>query len=385
MKAIFPLPTWRRSVPLLLITGALLAWGAHNLTRTPAHAEVKNDAANSVLTVEVSSPRQQTWGYGLNVSGGLQAWQEASVSSELGGLAISELLVDVGSQVKRGQPLARLASETVAASVALQQAHLASARATLVEAQANAARARAIADSGALSAQQIQQAELAEDIAKARLAAAQAALRVDEVRLGQTLIRAVDDGVIAARSATLGAVVAPGVELFRLVRQGRIEWRAELTAEQLKEVKPGLPVELRLSDGSQARGKLRQLAPTLDGHSRKAIAYVDLAPGSTARAGMFGQGHILLGERPALTIPSAALVLRDGHSYVYEVLADNSVATHKVVTGRRQGNDVEILSGVDAKARLVVRGGAFLNPGDHVQIARRSGAGDTHSNQDAPR
>lgn len=384
MKPAFSLPSWRRAAPLLLVSALLLAWGTHELMQTPVHAEAKESLAKTVLTVEVVAPRQQNWAYGLSVSGGIHAWQEASVASELGGLAIAELMVDVGSHVKRGQPLARLQQETVAASHAVQQAAVASASASLQEAQANAARARAIADSGALSEQQIQQAVLAEERAKAQLAAAQAALRVEEVRLRQTVIRAVDDGVISARSATLGAVVASGVELFRLVRQGRIEWRGELTAEQLKEVRPGQMITLQLSDGSAAHGKLRQLSPTLDGRSRKAIAYVDLAPGSSARAGMFAQGRILLGERQAMTIPSAALVLRDGHSYVYEVLADNTVATHKVVTGRRQDNEVEIVAGLDAKARLVVRGGAFLNPGDRVQVVSDNAGAAARGKQGAP-
>lgn len=324
------------------------------------------------LSVTIATPQTQQWDSSLTANGGLHAWQEAIVASELGGIAISQLNVDVGSRVKRGQVLAQLAPESVRASLAAQQANVARAKAALAEARANAERARSLKDSGALSEQQIQQLLLAEESARAALAAAVAMQRIDEVRMSQTSIRAIDDGIISARNATLGAVVQPGVELFRLVRQGRIEWRAEMTAEQLAQLKPGLKTRIRLSDGKSAEGTVRMLAPTLDSSTRKAIAYVDLAAGSSARAGMFGQGEIFLGSSQALTIPNSALLMRDGNTYVFEVNARNQVEQRKVRTGRRVGDAVEILTGIDADAKLVTRGAAFLNSGDTVQIVSDS-------------
>ena len=310
----------------------------------------------------------QQWESSLTANGGIYAWQEAIVASELGGVAISQLHVDVGSKVKRGQVLAQLAPETVRASLAAQQANVARAKAALAEAKANAERARNLEDSGALSEQQIQQLLLAEEAARAALDAAVAMQRVDEVRMAQTSIKAIDDGVISARNATLGAVVQPGLELFRLVRQSRIEWRAELTAEQLTQLKPGLKAQVRLSDGQTATGTLRMLSPTLDKLSRKAIAYIDLDADSSARAGMFGQGRIFLGDSQALTIPNSAVLMRDGNTYVFEVNGKSQVEQRKVQTGRRVGDQVEILSGLESKARVITRGAAFLNSGDTVQI-----------------
>ena len=277
--------------------------------------------------------------------------------------------VDVGSVVKRGQVLARLAQDSVRASLAAQQANVARGRAALAEATANAERARRLKDSGALSEQQIQQLPVEEDSAKAGLAAAEAAQRAEEVRLRQTVIQAVDDGVISARSARLGAVVQPGSELFRLVRRGRVEWRAELTAEQLAEARVGQKARVRLSDGKSAEGTLRMLAPTLDAASRKALAYIDLAPGSGARAGMFGQGEIFLGKSAALTVPHSSVLLRDGNAYLFEVGANDQVELRKVQTGRHVGDAVEIVAGLAPNARVVARGAAFLNAGDRVRIA----------------
>lgn len=326
-------------------------------------------ATKPVLTVNVVQPVRQTLDSALTVSGGLFAWQESVISTELGGLAIAEVNADVGSVVRRGQVLARLSQDMPQASLAAQRANVAQARAAFTEAAANADRARRVRDSGAMSQQQIQHYLLAEESAKAGLAAAEAAQRIDEVRLAQTAIVAPDSGVISARSAALGAVVQPGSEMFRLVRQGRIEWRAELTAEQLAIVRSGLKARIQLSDGTSASGTVRMVAPTVDSVSRKALAYIDLAPGSTARAGMFARGEILLGSSPALTLPNAAVLLRDGNSYVFEVDSNGVVAQRKVQIGRRSGEAAEIISGIGEGARIVASGGAFLNQGDRVQIA----------------
>lgn len=347
-----------------------------------AHANNEAGAvARRVLAVEATQPKRQEWARNILASGGVYAWQEASVSSELGGVALQEILVDVGSVVKRGQILARLSQDAQQATLATQQANVARARATLAEASANAIRARQLKESGALSAQQIQQLQLSEDVARAGLEAALAGQRTEEIRLRQTVIRAADDGVISARNATLGAVVQPGTELFRLVRQGRVEWRAELTAEQLMAVRIGQKVRVRLSDGRSVEGAVRMISPTLDASSRKALAYVDLpaAKGkpAVARAGMFGQGEIVMGQTPALTLSNAALVLRDGNAYAFEIMANDMVEQRKLTLGRHLGSEVEILEGLSEKSRVVARGGAFLNHHDRVQVIQATQAAQT--------
>ena len=352
---------------------ALVLLGASGIPlSSPTEAADAPVPAKRAVAITAAQPKMQNWEAGITASGGLYAWQEAVVASELGGLAIRELTADVGSVVKRGQMLARLDQETLRASLASQQANVARAQAALAEANAQAGRAERLEGSGALSEQQIQQLQFAREAARAALASAQALQHADEVRLQQTVIRAADDGVISARTATLGAVVQPGGELFRLVRKGRVEWRAELTAEQLGRLRPGLKAELRLSDGTRAGGRVRLLSPTLDPSSRKALAYVDLAAGSGARAGMFGQGEILLGMQAALTVPNSAILLRDGNSYVFEVVAGEKAELRKVETGRHRDNAVEIRSGLSKEARVVTRGAAFLNAGDPVHVVAES-------------
>ncbi|HYN54738.1 MAG TPA: efflux RND transporter periplasmic adaptor subunit, partial [Methylotenera sp.] len=309
------------------------------------------------------------------MNGAVSAWQEAQVSAEIGGLRIKQVLVDVGSQVKRGQDLALLADETVLADLHKQQATVARDRSNLAEAKSNADRARQIKDSGALSTQQINQYVIAEETAQANLNLSLAELDNQQIRLRQTHVTAADDGVISSRSANLGNVVAVGGELFRLIRQGRIEWRGEVNAQQLALIKVGQKVNLTLPDNRQVTGTVRMKAPTVDVNTRNALVYVDL-PKASAEPGMYAQGTINIGTKPALAVPQTALVLRDGRSYLYEVQTATNTANaliHRVIqrsvtTGRREGDLVEISEGITEDAQLVVTGGAFLNDGDLVKV-----------------
>ena len=321
------------------------------------------------LTVEVARPQPAQWPRRLVADGGLYPWQEAVIAAETGGLRIVELLAEVGDWVKKGQPLARLASETVEAELAQRRANLAQAKAALAQARADAARARGVKGSGALSDQQSSQYLIAEESANAAVAAAEAALRGTEIRLAQTQIQAVDDGVILSRRATLGEVVQAGTELFRLIRQGRIEWRGELTAEQLAQVQPGQPVRLRLPGGEPVEGRVRLAAPSLDPATRKGLLYAELPPGEAQlRPGMFAHGEILLGTSEALTLPASAVVWSDGFSYLFEVDDKEVVHRRKVTVGRMQEGRIEVVEGIAAEATVVASGGAFLHDGDVVRV-----------------
>jgi RND family efflux transporter MFP subunit len=184
-----------------------------------------------------------------------------------------------------------------------------------------------------------------------------------------------DDGVISARSATVGAVTPPGQELFRMIRQGRLEWRAEVQAADLGRLKPGLTARITLAGeapgeaaGNAITGRLRMVAPTVNAQTRDGLAYVDLPAGSAARAGMFARGEFMLGQQRSQTLPQSAVLLRDGLSHVMRLDADNKVHEVKVSVGRRLGDRIEITGGLDASARVAASGVAFLGDGDTVRV-----------------
>jgi len=335
-------------------------------------AEPAAAAPKPALTVTAAQPEQTRLPITLSANGNIVAWQEAIIGSESNGLRLTQVLVNVGDSVKAGQLLARFSGDSVQADVAQARASLVEAQATAADAAANAARARTLQNSGALSTQQINQYNTSEQTAKARVAAAQAVLDAQQLRGNNTQVRAPDSGVISARSATVGAVVGSGTELFRLIRGGRLEWRAEVTSEEVSRLKPGTTALVTAASGAQIQGVVRTIAPTVDPLTRAALVYVDLPRNPGAKAGMFAQGEFALGTTTALTLPQQALVLRDGFTYAMRIEPGNKVKQLKLQTGRRLGDAVEIVQGAQAGERYVASGAAFLADGDTVQLAAQA-------------
>ncbi len=334
-----------------------------------ASAQVAGKAA---LSVEATQPVTVQWPMTTTLNGSIFPWQEALVSAEIGGLRIQQILADVGTQVRKGEPLVLLADETVKADLQKQMATVEKDKAALAEAKSNADRAREIRESGALSAQKINEYVIAEQTAVANLALSQAELENQKIRLRQTRVVAPDDGVVSSRSANLGNVVASGAELFRLVRQGRIEWRGEVNADQQMAIHSGQTVKLLLPGAKTVAGRVRLVAPTVDSNTRNALVYVDI-PKDAAKPGMYIQGSIDIGQQQGLAVPLSGVTYRDGFAYVFElgpVDGQNisKVTQRKVRTGRSRGEQIELLEGVAPQVRLVLTGGAFLNDGDTVKV-----------------
>ena len=310
------------------------------------------------LTVTTARPRRALWPVTLTASGSIAPWQEASVGAQVGGYQLVEVRVNVGDEVRRAQVLARLDS-------ALLRAEEAQLLANDEQAIADRQRALALQSEGAISDQEVLQFVTAAKVSAALLASKRLQLRYTDVI-------APDDGVISARTATLGAVSAAGEELFRMIRGGRLEWRGELTAAQLTSVVEGQVVELALPDGSSASAKVRDIAPNLDERSRLGLVYADLAPGSHARAGMYANGRVVVKETFALTVPAETVVIRDGRTYVLQLAEETAtpvVGLQPVTLGRRRNDELEIISGLTGTEILVESGAGFLSDGDVVRLA----------------
>lgn len=368
------------AVVLALVSAVVLfKGGSASTVATTANAATES-AAKPALVVNLTSPESRMVARKLTAHGALAAWEEASIGAEVGGLRLADVRARVGDQVRRGQVLAVFAGETTAAENAQARAALAEAEAAYQDAHANAERARSIQATGALSAQQSAQYLTAEASAQARLQSAKANLTVQDLRVKHTAVVASDDGAISYRApvASVGSVIGQGSELFRLVRQNRIEWRAEVTAAELTRLKIGEKVSLMAAGAAPVSGTVRAISPTIDPQTRNAIVYVDIPASVSAgrnpayKAGMFAEGSFALGDVAGLTLPADAVVVRDGYSYVFQVGKNGRAAMTKVQTGQRisaNGKDsIEILSGISAQTRVVAQGAGFLNDGDLVKV-----------------
>lgn len=370
----------RKTVVIALIVLAVLVAIALVLVIAKSGDGKKKEAPplKPALTITVVRPSQAQLPIRLSANGSIAAWQEAIIGSESNGLQLNDVRVNVGDVVKKGQVLATFSVASTQADVAQARANLMEAEANAADAKNNAERARTLQTTGALSTQQINQYLTTEQTMKAKAEAAKAMLAVQQVRLGQTQVLASDNGVISARNATVGAVVGAGTELFRLIRQGRLEWRAEVTSSELGRIAIGSTALVTAANGTQVKGKVRMIAPTVDPQNRSALVYVDLLPTranvAPVRAGMFATGEFEMGTSPAIVVPQQSVVIRDGFSYVFRVGADNRIVQTKVKPGRRNGDWIEVTEGVAPDSVVAVSGAGFLNDGDLVKVVPAASA-----------
>ena len=362
------------AIVIVLLLVAFLLWksGSSNktaATEKPDNAETTEQKA--ALTVTVVQPEQQNWKQTFTANGNIAAWQEVVIGSELSGQRLTRVNVNVGDEVKRGQVLAEINSDTIRADLAAAKASYAEAQAVLADAVTNNKRIQQLRNTGAISAQELTQYQTSQATAQARLDASRAQIESNQLRLAQTQVISPDNGVISARTATVGSLAQTGQELFRLIRDHRLEWRAEVTTSDLYKLKQGMNARIFSPDPAQPAitGKVRIIAPVIDPQTRYGLVYVDLPATQAFRMGMFVKGEFDLGEKPALTIPQTALLLRDGFAYVFIVGKNNRVAQQKVTVGRRLADRVEILD-LPANVKLVASGTGFLADGDLVTVAK---------------
>ncbi|MFM9863430.1 MAG: efflux RND transporter periplasmic adaptor subunit [Micropepsaceae bacterium] len=360
-------------LPLPLALGAaggamVLTFGLATAILAPAKSEAASietqSAGLAVTTTEVATARLPL---SIPASGTIGAVDEIIIGSEVGGLAISELLVDEGDQVKRGQVLARLNSSILEAQLAQATAQIGAAQAMAAEATANRSRAIELGKRGFASKQLIDQRQAAALSQRAQVAIHAAARDELEARLKQTVIVAPADGIVASRNVAQGQVVGNGTELFRIIRDGKLEWKAELPDHQIASLSEGQAAKL-IAGGEAVEGTIRLVSETVDARSRNGVVHVALPAESKLKPGMFARGDIMGGEAEVLTLPLGAVVTRDGESFAFTLAKDGRVQLTKIETGARTAQVVEVRKGLARGARVVLDGAGLLSEGDAVRV-----------------
>lgn len=372
------LPVRRRKLALAVAAGTLgviavaAAWAVHG-KQAPALQPGAPTPTAASLTVETISPQHLTLQQTVAASGSVAARDELVIGSDASGVRLLEVRVEVGSRVERGQLLARGDDRSLRAQLAQQDALIKQAEVDHAQALANLERAERVKDAGVFSVEAIQTRRSAADAAAAKLELAVAQRRELEIHLAHTQVLAPADGVIARRSATVGAVMQPGVELFRLIRDEQLEWLAELPAAALAKVQPGAKARVQLGDGRAVEASARLVEPTLDPRTRNGQVHVALPRGVPLKAGSHASGEITIGSVAVLTLPESVVFQRDGESQVWLVGPGETVRRQRVETGARERGLVEV-NGLPAGARVVSTGGGFVKDGERVQVTSRGTA-----------
>lgn len=294
-----------------VVVSALAIAGVASMSSTSVAEEAKAPATGRpALTVTTTTLRQDKWARSLTANGSILPWQEAIISAQVQGLRIAEVKVSIGDHVQQGDVLVTLDNFTGA---------------------------------------------------------------VDDAtgRTTQGRILAPDSGVISAANANVGSMLQPGAELFRLIRKSRLEWKADLTADELMLLRKGMTAEVMVGD-RVLKGTIRAISPSVNAQTRYGYALVTLPNSKGVIAGAYARGNIDIsgGKRTLATLPQSAVMQRGSKTYVLQVGPDNKVSEHAVTIGQRVGDRVEIKQGLKVNEPVVESGGAFLTEGDVVQVVK---------------
>lgn len=327
------------------------------------------------ISTQETQTRLKTFSDVLTADGPIEAWQEVSVSNQTNGLAVTEILVGIGDYVKEGQVLAKLDSKSVVLEHQQMNASVKEAQVHLVEAKKKANGARSIGQSGALSDIEQSGYENAELIAAAQLDSAQAQLASAQLKLEHTRITAPAEGLVISKSAVLGAIHPLGQEMFKLIRGNRIEWRAELTPEDLSRVSQGDSVEVHTESGGTIQGTVRLVAPSLNNDTRRGLIYVDL-PNASGHIvpGSYVTGQIHIGYHEAKGLPDKAVCIKNNATFAFQILPStdeiHQVRQTPVETGLVSQDWLEIRTELPSDAAYVANGACFLHDEDYVRVVQ---------------
>jgi len=388
----------------IALVGSRIFAGGSAPTDVPSPADETAQVSAQTVTavpVQVGAVAEQ-----LTVTGTVEPADLLTVTPQISGLQIRQVLVNEGDRVAAGQPLvilddtnlrtdiqrAQAQLDVAQAQLRQQQANLAQAQAQAAEADTNRQRYQSLAAQGAVSneeadrrATQAVTAREAVGVAEANVASAEANIRSQQseisrlqTELTRTTVVAPLAGIVAERPASVGDVSSTATEVVSLIQGNQLELLAEVPQAQLTQVAVGAPVRVTSSTDPNIRveGTVQEIQPLVDPQTRTAQVVIRLPESDRLRSGMFLTAEIQSGQRSGFTIPAEALLPQpDGSVRVYVLGPDQTAVAHTVEIGARvsgsdgEGDRVEILQGLESGEQVIVAGASYVQDGDTVTVA----------------
>lgn len=363
----------RTLLPLLQASLVLIVSGC---SKPPAHVV----PVTPVLVMTVGAGKTATL---RTLPGVVTPRYAANVGFQVAG-RLQERMVDVGSRVRQGQPLAMLDAADYAQGVLVAQDQVAAARADMEQSVADAKRFKALADRGMISQAVMGTQQAHADSAQARLDQANRQLELARNRMAYTTLLAPFDGIVTALTAEVGQVVSEGMPVVSVARDDSLEVAVEI------------PEDVRLHDTSPDR----TFDGSLTGQSSIALKLQlrEVAPATTAPLGTFRAtftildarsipGELRIGHSAEVTLaqtlrnrggvqlPAAALISNGQDVAVWSIDADRNTLRRQVVTVKATTNDGVLVDGLEAGQRIVIAGTDKLGNAQPVRPIERTGTG----------
>lgn len=329
----------------------------------PPRAEKGRQAAPSktgasAVAVEADFARAAVYNEDLRSVGSLMSDESVQVASEIAG-RIESLAFQEGQPVKAGDVLVKLDD-------ALARAEVDDVKARLELARANRDRANTLSKQGHVS-------ERVHDEAGANFEIARAAMELAAVKLSKHTIKAPFDGIVGLRNASVGAYVSIGTPIVNLEKIDVLKIDFKLPESALTQISTGqsVTVEVDALPGRTFSAQVYAISPMVDVNGRALHIRARMAnPDLLLRPGLFARIVVKGREsREVVTVPESAIVPRGGESFVY-IIEGGKAVERKVTLGKREGGNVQILSGLAARSMVVVAGQLKLRDGVAVEVVQ---------------
>ncbi|UDF04482.1 efflux RND transporter periplasmic adaptor subunit [Asticcacaulis sp. AND118] len=377
MRSVFVAPYiftgFKRSASLVVMTGFVALSASLAACSGGQKAETDDKAPAQGALVEAAAAGESVAPLVVSGSGTVGAWQEAPIGAEVGGLTATAVLADEGQYVQQGQPLLKMNDAVLRAQLQQAQAGIQSARAQAVEAQRAYQRYKELFDKGYASQAALDQREASFKTAQAQVATAEATAAQAQTQLSQTVVRAPVSGLITSRTAVAGQIVGAGTELFRIVRDNRIEMNMEVVETELSAVKAGMSATVTGETGQSVTGTVRVVTPVVDQQTRLGYARISIPANAGFKPGQFARASITVGDQNVVTIPQKAVVYQQNQPVAFVLGANNKVTARKLTTGALVGQNIVVAQGVTPGEKVVTSGAGFLVDGDTVRIGKAAG------------
>ncbi len=311
--------------------------------------------------------------------------RQAGVVAALTRGPVSKMLVDVGDRVAKGDVLVQLVTLTVraerdlrAAELSEKEAALATAKAQLGVSQREFERLEGLRKSVAFSQARFEDkrgevAKYTSEVveAEAAIARASANLRLANIELTNTAIRAPYEGVVAERHTTEGAYLNAGNAVITLINDRDLEIEADVPSIRIAGVKKGRAISIMLEDGSRHKAQVRAIVPSENVRTRtRPVRFIPFLENGMVDQLAANQSVTVLipaGEiRDVVSVHKDAVVPRSDGAIVF-VVTDGRAILRRVRLGEAVGNRFEVLEGLAVEDTVVVRGNERLVPGQRVR------------------
>ncbi|MCG8588899.1 MAG: efflux RND transporter periplasmic adaptor subunit [Proteobacteria bacterium] len=312
----------------------------------------------------------------IEATGELVAQEHATLSAEVGG-RVTSIVVDEGAAVEADAVVLEIDPERHALERTSQAAGVAESEAKLRESEREVKRIRSLHQRKAASDAQLDQAETDLRLARARLEAAQSRLALAERALRDSSVRAPFAGLIARREVSVGELVSRGQAIVELVALDPIEVEFHLTELESAEARVDGAVSVRVAPYPDEvfQGRVSVVSPTIDPRTRtlRVKAVLENVDGRL-RPGLFARVDLGVAVREQVPmVPEEAILQRSDGSVLFVLVSDEQVERRVVTTGVYREGRVEVVSGVRAGERVVVRGQTELVNGSYVALRERDG------------